>query len=662
MFHSSLDRNESLGHCTQIAASRRCAIFDHLHSVNAEISTVNLELREVAPGHLELKTLKLDHIARQYIAEANPSVTHLLDFILQRHHCIVSIDIDVKDLNRGRQANTFLIGIVARKVPSLVKVHVHNIHATEEERDTVVSALATAYSLQELHMHNVTLNSLCVVLLHNFFNATERLTTLSLIDVHVHPDYAALWLKALKRNSSIHTLTLALCTCFHGADHGALLATVVARKECLRTLNLKQCCFTCPAGMYAIMSALVDNRHLYGLSLHGYMHSRVFEELIPRMLAQNDALRNLRVGYGRHNDDCSCKGGMRGCGMDYSDEGGCIDRLTQGFLQNKWLEELTVDLSCSCMSGCVRFFEALRRNQTLRKAVVVDVPLTDTAIMYQAMRKNGVESRVTFKCALIVTECLEAVETCSGISHVIINSETVVRSEMLESALALLPQWAHIRRLGLCFSGEQFLSLQALLIPYLAANTALRNLYLNVGGRIDDRHVRRSLLMALMNNRSLQKLHVEGTIIVDEEEAIGVACALSVNRTLSNVALYYSDDDVDDIDDTSLVLREIGTMLRCLALRLQENHTLCIFDHNEVPHSSHYHTVRSVVNRNRALAMCAAHFVMGTNRSDYCANALSLVSRSPQLLFNVMEMASVEEAEAACRIQRTLTESRRLQS
>ncbi|KAH7974394.1 hypothetical protein HPB49_015019 [Dermacentor silvarum] len=560
MFYGSLDANESLGHCTQATASR-CAIFDHLN---------------------------------------------------RRHRCILSIDIDEEGRNRQLQATVSLIGTLARKVPSLVSLRVCDTLATEEGRDTVASALATAYSLQELHMRKATLNGLCVLLFHKFFSATERLTTLSLIDVHFHPgDSAPLLLKALKRNSSIHTLTLAVCTCFHGPNHGALLAAVLARKDSLRTLSLKRCCFTCPAGVHAIMNALINNRHLYGLSLHGFMYSRVFEEMIPRMLVGNDALRTLRVERGSYNDRCSCKGVVRYCGTDYSDESESIDPITQGIPQNKWLEELTVDLSSSTLSECLCFFKALRRNKTLRRVVIVDIPNSGTAKLYRAMRKNDVEGRVTFKCPLIVMESLEAVATCSEMSHVVINSDNLASGEMLEGALALLPRWAHIRYLGLCFSGEQFVSVQALLIPYLEANTTLRHLYLNVGGRIDDCHVRRNLLVALLKNRNLRKLHVEGRIIVDDEEA--------------------------------------------------ENHTLCSLDHNEVPHSRHYHAVHSVVSRNRALAMCAAHFVVGANRSDYCANALSLVSHSPQLLFNVMEMASVEEAVAAACIQRTLMENRRIQ-
>ncbi|KAL1475463.1 hypothetical protein MTO96_037280 [Rhipicephalus appendiculatus] len=325
-----------------------------------------------------------------------------------------------------------------------------------------------------------------------------------------------------------------------------------------------------------------------------------------------------------------------------------LDLLTQAISGNERLEELRVDLYTTPLSKCQRFFEALRENTTLRRVTVTRFPNRQAAALCQAIRHSGVQERVNISWPYIFEEPLDMTAECTSVSSVILPCNELRHMPLLYGALTLLPRWNHIRHLSVRLLSDQLCSMYKHLLFYLQTATNLRSLCLDVTGRVG-RDIRRKLLMVLLSCCRMQQLKIVGGLVLDAYEAMDVAHALCLNDNLSDFC-FFEAPGPEGSDGVA-----IERILRHLAPCISRNLTLCFLEHDMVMNSKEFHEVHSVVRRNRALAMNAAHFVLGKNTSDYCAKAFSLVRNCPQLLFNVMAMASLDEAEAASCIQRTLT-------
>ncbi|KAL1476634.1 hypothetical protein MTO96_036367 [Rhipicephalus appendiculatus] len=631
----------------------KCAIFSVLDALNAELGLVDLLLQESAPRLLTLTTNIKNGQPRLYIPEVDPYWWHPLKLILLRHICIVSVDIDAADIREKPAA--LLPFLLIAKLPLLERLHTCNMFTTEKLMRSLARALFMALALTELHLQNETsMDFMDVHCIKSLFHHSGRLTTLSITNVHIHFAAATSLFPALLENSSLHTLKISTCPCFCGPDHGTPLVAALIRKPTLRSLTLERCCLKCRPGVIDIMKAVASNSCLSELSLSGFSFGVAFEVLMPILLMDNDALRNLTIECREsdYTEPCKCEFGLSHCTDvcslgHLSTEFFNLDLLTQAITRNERLEELSVDLHTSPMSKCQRFFEALRENTTLGIVTVTRFPSRQAATLCQVIRQSGVQERVNISCPLIFEDPMDSIEECTNFSSVIIDSTPHQHRRLFDSALTLLPRWHHIRDLSLRVLSDQFVSRYNFFRLYLETATNLRRLYLDVRGRVG-RLIRGNLLMVLLSKCRMQKLNIVGGMVLDGEEAVEVAHALCLNNTLSEFSLFRTSGP----EDCEVVA--IETILYHLAHCVKRNHTLCFLEHDMVTNSRNFHEVHSVVRRNRALAMRAAHFVLGKDTSEYCVEAFRLVRHSPQVLFDVMEMASLDEAEAAHRILRTL--------
>ncbi|XP_070383164.1 uncharacterized protein [Dermacentor albipictus] len=627
MLHYNRSADESLTRCTHGASSGRCVIFQELQPLNIELGKLALELQESAPGLLTLTAAVRygDFMVRNY--NVSCSVGHLLNLVLRSHHCIVSVDVDFDALYVGD--NISIVEIIVAKVKSLVSLRLRNMFTTKERLDSLASVLHRADNLHELHLQNsITLNRKCALLFQALFRSADRLTALSIANVHVDPLLATQLLEGLAQNSSIHTLSASTCACFHGIEHGAPLVTAIARRQALKSLKLERCCFQCEGGVKSLMKALAANRCLSTLSLSGFGFAIAFQELMPALLYDNDALQTLSIdSHYYYNNVCCWRYGPLICTGDQLGRHTAgrldLDLLSEGISKNIWLEELTIDLSTSEPWKCQRFFKTLRENTTLRRVIVTNVIYADAGQICSAIRQDGLQDRVTLMCQLVVREPLEAVAMCTNISTVVIDYIEPPNWQLLERVLILLPQWQHITELYLGLPSEQLVSGYVHFQSYLLRTTKLRNLNLIVVGRVVERNIRRNLAQTLLLNRSLRKLSVVGEMVVDAHEAQEVAQMLCGNATLCEFSFFgeFSQEGYDPVTT--------ATILRYMAPHITKNHALCSLKHGPVPYSANLHAVHNVVRRNRALVMRAARFVVGTDRSDYCAEALNLVWHCP---------------------------------
>lgn len=642
---------EKIKHCKHGVGSKRCVIISKLPALNFVLWNTQLQLQQTTPGRICLTTIFPGRQLESMDERLARLARYLLKFVLRRHHCIVSIDIESINL---REPTNALLQILIHKVPSLVSLRISDGFTTAEDLSSLASALVTAFSLKDLGLQSVLpLNGLCALLLHTFFSRTDTLTTVSI--GHVEHEHASLLLKGLERNTTVQTLTLSTCTCFQGTPHGSPLVAVLTQMNALRTLNLSRCCFQCRMGLNAIMQALVDNRRLLTLSLRGFACCEAFRELMPLLLTRNSALRKLHVQYssGYNMAECPCKSLVQKgacCANDsVADYRASVAPLTAGISRNEWLEELTVDLTESSLSECDSFFQNIQLNRALRRVVISNMRHEDAVEICAAIRRHSVGRIVSIQCPFVISDSVEAVVLCSQMSSILIDELQVIDEELLYSAMRQLPRWDHVKCVALVFSPNQLASVLDPLLHYVRTTTTLRELQLEIEGAVAEAIIRRSLLTTLLGNRSLRSLRIQGGMLVRATEAQVVAHELAANDTLCQLALFEDQEEDDD-------LLSFQVLLIWLFPDLSANFTLCELEHEAVPYSTNLQLLQAVLNRNREYAMRAAHYAVGTDRSDYCSRAMRLVWDNPQVLLNVMEMASIREDEAAARIQRTLVE------
>ncbi|KAH6924580.1 hypothetical protein HPB50_019618 [Hyalomma asiaticum] len=376
---------------------------------------------------------------------------------------------------------------------------------------------------------------------------------------------------------------------------------------------------------------------------------------MPMLLTHNDALRSLRIERSQYSykEPCKCKADLPDCTdrpLRYlTDECPDLDLLTEGISQNKRLTELTIDLSSSSLPKCQRFFMALRENKVLQRVTVTRLRSADAFEVCQLIRQNGVQERVHLTWPITVTAPVQAAVRGLYLSSACIDCTDSQNRILQHGGLNWLPVWKHTRDLSLRLHCDQLVSGYAHLLSYLNVTIDLRNLCLNIEGRIADKRLRQNLMMTLLGNPGLRKLKIVGGLVVDRDEVRDFAKALCFNDSLFDFSLFR-----DTTQESSDVV-PIESILSHMSYLVTRNRTLCFLGHDKVPNSSDFQAVHRAVRRNRALAMRAAHFVVGVDKSDYCAKALSLVRNSQQLLFDVMRLAAIGEGEAAARIQRILT-------
>ncbi|XP_037515929.1 uncharacterized protein LOC119393162 isoform X2 [Rhipicephalus sanguineus] len=455
-----------------------------------------------------------------------------------------------------------------------------------------------------------------------------------------------------KKNSTIRTLLLSTCLCYLGdyMGHGTQLAACLVGNKSLRTLILDRCCFDCVPGLQVIMDTLRCARQLVTLYLIGFNTTKVFAEVMPLIIINNQALRNLKVVHSDAGGElCQCYLNYKcvSCEVDYiENDAGNVNALTRAIPHNQQLQLLTVDLSKSSTVECRNFFEAVRRNNTLRKVTVVGLRNEDAPGICQMIRECGIADRVLFQCQLNVQEPVEAVIKCRKLSSISINAVLPEYSELLSKSLTLLPFWSHTTELSLSLSSDGLVKGHRLFLRYLEQATKLRSLKLRINEPVTIVSVRQHVRTALLGSLSIRKLHIDRGLVANLQDARLLAGELSANKRLHEFALF-CDSELSLIDE----------FLRILAYSLEANNTLCWIHHTEVFYTPHYNAVQNLLRRNRAMSMCAAHFVVGTKQNQRCAEAFQRVCNTPGLLAYVMETASIGEFQAAFAIRAALSKN-----
>ncbi|KAH7943021.1 hypothetical protein HPB52_004004 [Rhipicephalus sanguineus] len=634
--------------CTR-KEGRLCDIFRHLPVWNEFFRKVHLELQELSPGELSLVdtySMRIDYTRIHMTQQVQEKTVTLLCHLLAHHHCIVSVDLTSYIL----ETNVEVICDALCKSASLRKLELSLWHFTTNLSLSFTAALSQMNQLQVFDCSDVIFDHTFSEGLSNFLASTQSLTTLHMSQYHIKHKDAALIIQGLKRNETITTLTITGSLITDTPECSVMLSEYLSCSQTLRVLSVHWA--STHTKLRPIIGALCHNGTLLKLNLiRCVLHIEYFK-LITGMLRQNQTLRSFHMidcAFYEHDSDPQC------CKPEFRSESSLLSLWLMTLAQNKALKELTLDLRWIKPDECGSLFKALASNTSLVKVTIDTFNNKDVVPICQALRDTGVPERFFVGKHHVLEDTAAALLECKELSCICVDYSFPLELEALHTTLCVLPTCDHVKFLSLKMDAVMFNGdVGSLVAKYITNTTALRELRLTIFDTLHgaDHTVcdwyaidrpERTLLQALSLNKGIRRLSLKG-LCITEAEAQMLVDTLQSSRTICHFSFYPESDCLTSVIPLIQKLSAIvSSNYMLLGMRTVWYKQRC----------SDTFTVADVVRRNNSLVTRAADFVMGT-RHRHCVAAAELVQFNPGLAEKVQELASIDETEAASRIERSL--------
>ncbi|KAL1468608.1 hypothetical protein MTO96_041382 [Rhipicephalus appendiculatus] len=627
--------------CTR-GENRLCDIFRNISQWNELFWYVHLELKELFPGELSLVDTYEGsmgcrcHYAPQHVHAAATALSHLLT----RHHCLVSVHVTSHVFDSHRE----LICEALRNSLNLRKLALNVETETAQPTPSFLATLPHLKQLRELELVGTPFENTSLKGLPEFLASTRSLTTLTMPHFRVQGEDAAMIIQALKGNATIEALSLNVCLLSPVLSRwGVSIADYLSKNQTLRTLNVTSYNPFSFIEIRLFIEALYRDHNISELSFIDFALDTENINLITRLLCHNRSVRRF------HLDKCFwCDYEVKFDADGYVDSmvelGGGTSLISPWLTllaNNKTLEELTLDLSLFSPEECRSFFEALARNESLKKVNVQDFRHKDVAEICRALRDNNVQERVFFGNHYVTQDTPQGLPECKEISCISVDEHRMCEFQPVYPTLRLLPTCEHVKSLCLMMGEELFNSTWSSLIAnYITTTKALRELKLEFvsGNWYDVNRPERALLEALSVNTSIQRLSVEGLCFVESEAQVLVDTLIS-SRTLWELT-YKPGYHLSATWFVEKLSQNVSRNYTLLVVNVYRYEELC----------TELFAIADVVRRNNTLVTRAAHFVAG-RRDRHGAAAAELVHHHPVLVTKVQELASVNENEAVSKIK-----------
>ncbi|KAH7943772.1 hypothetical protein HPB52_011414 [Rhipicephalus sanguineus] len=625
--------------CTN-SEGRLCHIFREIFLWNKYFWPVGLELRELSPRSLSLVERNEAYVgahADQDMPRQMRVVAKLLHHLLTNHHCVTSAAIVTSIFREHHQ----LICDALSKSLGLQKLKLYAVRTATQSPQNTAPALPHLRHLRELELQNIPFKRTFVEGFSEFLTSTRLLTTLTVTHQYLEcEEYAVSFLQGLMRNQTITTLSFDITLLGQNPFCGLFGMRVPPRSavvfaDYLRT-NKTLCTLVVRGGYLnhfhvvsrPILEALIINDTLNKLILTSLRLEEVDIELITRLFSHNRILTCFN---------------MIGC--DCSGISSRASSKLVAITENKTLQEMTLSLPFIDAMESRSLFSTLASTQSLNKVAVNYFSDFDVAEICRAVQETGARDRFLVGKYYVLEDTVDQLTECKELTSVAVHSSFFSGLEPLLTTLSLLSLCSHVTSLRLEVWSNEFRGrVSSLIAQCIKGMTALRKLELSiVDAEMRDgfNEARRELAQALSVNKSIRKLSVEGPCF-GETEIETLADTLHSSRTLCELSFFPSDH------------RCVISLMRNLSMNISSNYTLLDMQLDKPWRLGvDWFMVSDVIRRNCSLVTRAAHFVMGT-RNRHCAAAAELVHSNPGLVEKVQELASVDESEAASRIQKSL--------
>ncbi|XP_070380395.1 uncharacterized protein [Dermacentor albipictus] len=648
-----------------------CHLLERLSAWNRFLWHVGLQARELrAPGKLSL--VRVVHMSgggglRQ--TERRRDARLLFQVLLQRHRCVVSVDLDEATCESSGLGEYRERVVSALQRSTSLQALTFDILFCDYRsiREEMFGAIAKLTNLQELVVSGtgaappVLLAAICTLLLH-----TTSLTTLSLSRLVFDAEDRWRLVDALTSNVTVENLSM------HGSivhsylpDGRSRFSVFLFESVRLRSLSL-QGDISDPAKTFEDLMCtilpLVARGILRKLKLAGFLLSPDCVSQLAELVARKEGLlEHLDIGGCHWRAEPSPRSPIDAATMDCEEAGpsspkpACpwhdvLDdaaRVPLPFLRLSFAglepENLAPLFNTAATVG---FFGTI----SLR-----DVALGQLKEVCRVVRETGMGDRIRIEGVYLVDSASLSMlkEFPEALRHVVITSLGEPRQEVFQNTVRLACTWYQLTALHLLLTQKVVCHATTIrmLSKYVSVATALREFALTGCHRPDLSPCLRAatrphsvLLEAIFENVGIQALRIE-KLRLGRANLRFVANEVVASETLCEVSFASSDqlENQQFVDFIAVDLCENRTILR---LRVSESA-------DGEPQEGRF-AVEDVLGRNMGYVTCAAHFVVFDAHLRRCEEAFETCSCSPALVEKVQDLAHVDAAEATRMIRSIL--------
>lgn len=626
-------------------SSSVCHVFDNLSRWNYVLWHVGLQLREFrVPGRLSLELVVYkDGGGRAHQARSRDARI-LFHVLLVRHGCVESLHLDealVEGAGLGECRE--LVVSALRQNTSLQALTVWRLYEYTSVRSDLFEAIGTMTNLRELALDSTLPRSFVQDALCPLLVATTCLTTLSTVGIFHDDETGKRLSDALLRNETVETLSVQYSILNTGQyNERSVFCDFLANSTRLTSLSVQGvpgCPFFIDPIIKSIVSPLFFSTRLRKLRLCSFRLSADCAALLAYLVSRQGCLEILDIG------DClwSPKDWLERCstGIPADD-----DREDQTCL---WMElfDFTAPVQLSFMAlGCDELKLHELRDllntavaiESLKTVSLRNVPLDELKAVCRVIREAGMLSRVHIEELYYVDSSTlsNLQEYPEALSKVVIRSFAETGPQAFAEAVQLACYCYRVTMLELQLDRGFLSNVLAFrkLSEYLSTAVSLRQLWLT--GR-DEAHLGRTLRSAkrpysvlldlIFKNSAIRILRITD-FRVGEENLRFLADEVCASKTLCWLIFSSVDNAEND------------TFVRLIAAKFRDNMTMSYLNVLERTDcvDDEWFVIEDVISRNTGHLTCAAHYILGKDRSPRCAAAFDIVRGTNALMSRVDDL------------------------
>ncbi|XP_050029597.1 uncharacterized protein [Dermacentor andersoni] len=648
-----------------------CHLLEQLSAWNRFLWHVGLQLRELrAPGKLSL--VRVVHMSgggglRQ--TECRRDARLLFQVLLQRHRCVVSVELD-EAMCEGSGLGEYRERVVSalQRSTSLQALTFDILFCDcRWIREEMFGAIAKLTNLQELVVSGtgaappVLLDAICTLLLD-----TTSLATLSMLRLVFDAEDRWRLVDALTSNVTVENLSL------HGSIVHSYLPNGRSRFSIflvesirLRSLSL-QGDKSDPAKTFEYLMRtippLVVRGILRKLKLSGFLLNADCASLLAVLVARKEGLlEHLDIGRCRWRAEPSPRSPIDAETMDCEKAGPSSSTPVSSW-HDVFNDAARVPLSFLRLSfaglepeNLAPLFNTAATVEFLGTISLRDVALGQLKEVCRVVRETGMGDRVRIEGVHLVDSASLSMlkEFPEALRHVVITSLSEPRLEVFQNTVRLACSWYQLTALHLLLTQKvvRHAATMRLLSKYVSFATALREFVLTGCQRPDlslclraTRRPHSALLEAICENVGIQALRIE-RLRLGTADMRFLAKQVVASETLCEVYFASSDEleNEEFVDFIAADLCENSTILRLRVLESADGE----------PQEGRF-AVEDVLGRNMGYVTCAAHFVVFDTHLSRCEEAYVAAFCSPAVVEKVQDLAYVDAAEATRMIRSIL--------
>ncbi|CAN7944601.1 unnamed protein product [Ixodes hexagonus] len=619
-----------LGLCCTHGEANNCHILEDLSPWNECLCTINLELKEAAPGKLGIFSLRGLPLPETY--EHNNHLAYvLLHWLLQEHRCIMKLELSGEAISWRHKL--LFDGISRCSGLRQLKLTVCNTENTDGCADDLAAAIDSLEKLEKLELATLILSLTAQKQLVRNFQRLQSLRSLAFLSVDTleddkptaeDPSASFLFGEYLANNTSLKKLSIDM-------GKGQVpqlepLLQALRRNKSLERLHFDYIELN-KDKMEALAEAVAESTTLRVLEI-SFLSTNFKLKTVAKLIERNTGLRELRMGY-----------------LEIKD----VAPLAQAIRVNRTLKKLSFFWQSMKPRRAAILLEALASNSSLELVSIGEVYDDVLAEFYRTLVATGTKERVRFNFSISDPFVLmQVLHGCPDLTEMKYERslENAIGCASLGYGVQMMASSSHLRTLVICTDSPVNKQLASCLVILLSTTKTLKEVHLEFG--TTKKYTQSLLDKGLGCNKTISRCALVNWEFTETDAKV-LGRVLKESTTLNY--LLVESEKVSFVPLMAELLNCVHENRHLLDLSVIEKQTM-----RESRVDTHFE-IDDVIRRNASHVHRAVQFVMGWDGHCF-AEAFERWCESQEMLERVKKAASVTESEAKEMIAKRLSHLR----